>query len=296
MLRAYDALVAETRESYRLSHKLLPPVEQEELIKHVKDACDSTEHPVHSIVLTTEPENIVEEIANIQPHELFRSKLDGAAIACVVLAVLLFCRDDDAKAARTAAVACCQEELDLVCRSTDTQPVNDEADSIQKALMAFLRGDPMPDCLTQFSLAAYGRFGDILEVARDSHQFLKECRTLLEDSTEPTTREQATDTDDLFYSAASHPFTYVEPQLVTHTKPQPTNRAEELLRVAQKTPPPIDHSAPAATDVGPRLSAEIDSPAETLRRLPAPIVHIPKRTVGAYDYNDIMLMTALGLS
>ncbi len=290
MLRAYDALVAETQENYRLSHKLLPPVEQEALLTHVKEACDSTEHPVHRIVLSSEPENIVEEIANIQPHELFRSKLDGAAIACVVLAVLLFCRDDDAKAARTAAVACCQEELDLVCRSTDTQPVTDEADGIQKALMAFLRGDPVPGCLAQFSLAAYGRFSDIAEVARDSQKFLKECRTLLEDTTEPTTREQATDTDDLFYSAANHPFTY--------TKPQQVNRAEELLRVAQetpapeaaaeKTPPPQDNPAPAA--------AEVDPPAATQDRLPTAAFKSPRRTIGAYDYNDIMLMTALGLS
>lgn len=135
-----------------------------------------------SLAAKSNLDNLIQGIADLRPSETLTGILDGNGVVCIVLALILFEHDTTANQARNNGSIADREELDIICESTDTNPVDSDPDPIQCALVSFLRGEPLDRVCTEFTIAAYGRaqsYGTRPDLVRTCHKFLSECETLL---------------------------------------------------------------------------------------------------------------------
>lgn len=212
-LPSFAALCEETEPGRPLSLKMLPEVDPAVLYEQMQLACEQQDHPLRAAVAASVASgSLAAEVAAVRPAETLAGRLDGRAVVCVVLARLLFEHYEEALDARQRGSHLPEDELEVVCQNTDTNPVGAEPDAVQLALMAFLRGDK--HAASQLASAAYGRaarYGSKPELAVTCAAFLAECGNLMEPSqTEAALSETASEPTSpstaLFYSAADHPF------------------------------------------------------------------------------------------
>jgi len=242
-MEPFHALCAELEDGNRLSVKYMPGVEIVALLENMRAACEDQTHPLREAAGAS---NLVDGVANVRPAETLAGVLDGRAVVCLVIAFRLFEHDEKNVSTRRKAAELSNEELDIVCESTDTNPLSREdrmqkldPDPVQKALRAFLSGEPLETCECALAAAAYRlpeRYASLPELGRTAADFLHDCSMILQDEgcgveeprppraeEEETSSEsraealariaanrvamvdKSTSTED-FYAAAEHPF------------------------------------------------------------------------------------------
>jgi len=207
----FALLCEELNTHRRLSPTALPPVEPTILYEALRDACENKEHALRRAVKesVTTGLSLVDAVANTQPAETFSGVLDGKAIISAVMALLVCEFDETARSARALAQQAPDDELEVVCQNTDTNPFSSDPDAVQLALLAFLKGSQ--NATAQLAAAAYGRssdYGSKAQLFEMCSAFLEECGTLLEPSGE---KETVTET---FYTLAERPFAQIKKEFV----------------------------------------------------------------------------------
>lgn len=188
---SFEKLCAETQPGRRLSPQILPAVDIVALFGNIRKVCEDETHPLR---LAAKKSDVCAAVADLCPSETLAGTLDGVGVVCIVLAILLFEVDSTALAAREAGSVAPRDELELVMSSTDTNPIGGDPDSVQCALISYLRGDLMERSCAEFAIAAYGRaesYGTRVELAKTCTKFLHESEALLNDSNEHPVVEAA---------------------------------------------------------------------------------------------------------
>lgn len=183
-LSAFDLLIDELESGRRLSDKLLPSIEPGVLFANMRSASCAPSHPLRTAVATGGGTDMASAVADTLPAETLRGVLDGVAIVCLCMAWVLFEHDAEAVTARECAARTPEDEFALVVAATDTNPIGDDPDSVQVALLNFLQNQPLETCVADLAIAAYGRAeaygnGDRRVLIRTCHAFLSEVYTLL---------------------------------------------------------------------------------------------------------------------
>ena len=183
-LSAFDLLCDELEPGRRLSDKLLPSLEPGVLFANMRSASCTPSHPIRSAVAAGGGTDLAGAVADVLPAETLRGILDGVGVVCLCMAWLLFEHDADAVSARECALRTPSDEFGLVVAATDTNPIGDDPDSVQVALLKFLQNEPLDQCVADLAIAAYGRAeaygnGDRRALIRVCHSFLSEVYALL---------------------------------------------------------------------------------------------------------------------
>lgn len=177
---AFENLTAELADGCRLSTKVFPECMSTVIMETLHELCQS-DNPIRTSVLDGYTTDIGTELANNQISASYAGKIDGAGIVAYVLAVLLFEVDKNNQLAREKASNAGEEEFDIVVSSTDTIPVHEDADPLQKALISFLKSEKLEDCVEKLALAAYGRtesYEGKMHVLKSCNAFLDQTKSL----------------------------------------------------------------------------------------------------------------------
>jgi hypothetical protein len=311
-LAAFAALAAETQAGRRLSTTVLPEVEAAALYDAIVWACEDEASPLRAALDGWRAgASLADAVANQRPSETLAGKLDGQAAVCVVLALLLCEHDAEAAAAVAACSQAPEDEFEVATHNTDTNPLGEDADPVQRALMDVLRGEC--GAPAKLAAAAYGRaaaYGDKAALLTTCASFVYECGTLLgnahdvggkNDEATPTSPKNA------FYTSAEHPFASPTKPAAIETPPlPPAPEQPPPPPPAPEQPPPLPVQArlPPVRAQGPaRVSppsasaavATASSPAA-----PAPPASPPAGTKALSfeddEYDDEAILRALNLS
>jgi hypothetical protein len=248
-LAAFGALCSETEPGRRLSNRVLPEVDATTAYESMRSACTDPNGVIRQALAAWTGGSLVDAVANVRPGETLAGAMDGQAVVSVVLALLLFEHDERARVAQRRCCVLPRDELEEVCRNTDTNPLTSDPDPVQRALVSFLAGDE--SCLSAFAAAAYGRaadYGTKPELADVCSKFLHDCSALLEPEggTEQAPPPPPEKPGDTAQGAAGGP--RARPTMVDRSTSPPTvqfyNLAKQPFSSPPSTPPPSPSSKP----------------------------------------------------
>jgi hypothetical protein len=124
---------------------------------------------------------VCKAVQDVRPGDVYKNVFDGQAVCAIVLAFSLL-ESQEARDARAAAEG--EDEAHVECAGgcTDAMPVKDSPDSVQLALLDFLKGSDVAECEAALAISAYGRaesYGSASELLGLCAAFLLECKELL---------------------------------------------------------------------------------------------------------------------
>jgi len=177
---SFESLCGACEDTFWLGSKTLPPVEPSVLFDAVRAACvGDAEHPLRQAA--AQPD-VAKAVQDLRPAERFAGLLDGRAVCCLVLAFRLF-GSPSALAARATASKEPPQTVDCAGACTDAMPVAGSPDSVQLALLSFLKGGDARTCEADLALAAYGRaqaYGTLPALLHSCTVFLTEVGELID--------------------------------------------------------------------------------------------------------------------
>jgi hypothetical protein len=181
---AFQKLLIELEDGRRLSKRVFPDVESTDVMHTFHTYAHDENNCIRAAVRMGCGKDLAQFLADAQVASKCMACIDGEGIVSFVLALLLFENDPQIANVRKAAQALLPEELDIMTSSTDIIPIqNSDIDSVQRALLSFLKGAPIPVCVELLTQAAYGRaefYGKKCQLLETCHEFILQVQYLID--------------------------------------------------------------------------------------------------------------------
>jgi hypothetical protein len=181
---SFQKLLVELEDGRRLSKRVFPDVESTDVMHTFHTYAHDENNCIRAAVRMGCGKDLAQFLADAQVASKCMACIDGEGIVSFVLALLLFENDPQIANVRKAAQALLPEELDIMTSSTDIIPIqNSDIDSVQRALLSFLKGAPIPMCVELLTQAAYGRaefYGKKCQLLETCHEFILQVQYLID--------------------------------------------------------------------------------------------------------------------